>query len=392
MKKINIILTLLISIFVFKINALAASGSLSVSTGSVYIGDSFTVSVNVNSVAAWNVHVTATGPVQNCTINQADATADAMDTNKTFSATCVATAEGAITINLSGDVTSALDGNAVNISGSRTVNVVAKPAQPSNPQPAPQPSQPQNNLSRNNNLKSISVEGYELVKVDNNNYSLVVLNSVTSINVNAEAEDSKAKVSGTGAKELQVGENNIEVIITSESGAQNKINIKVTRKDGYYLEDLDTVLKDNKLKDADIIINNDSKIQKEQINEIKDNKKTLRLNYYDESKKLIYSWTLDGNKIKDAKDISTKVEYTSSKEKEINKLSNYADGMYVSFEHTGELPKGTKIKLYVGDKFENDKEVSVYHYEETKENLKMIKENIYLVFQSVYLSNSPATF
>lgn len=266
-----------------------------------------------------------------------------------------------------------------------TVNVISKPApQPSNPTPSnptpsnpqPQPQQPQNNLSKNNNIKSLSIEGYELVKVDNNNYTLVVSNDVTSINVNASAEDSKAKISGTGTKELQVGENNIEVIVTSESGAQNKITIKVTRKDGYYLEDLDSVLKNEKLQDADIIINADSKITKEQLNQIKDSKKTLRFNYYDESKNLIYSWTINGKEIKDDQEFTTSITFATENVKEIYKLSNYADGLYVNFKHTGDLPRGTKIKLYVGDKFEDGNIVNVYHYNGTEKTLDFIKDNL----------------
>ena len=123
MKKVKYLIISLISIFAFNINVFAASGSLGVSSSSVYVGDSFTVTANVSSAAAWNIHVSASGPVSGCSINQADATADAMDTNKTFSATCTATGTGTITIRLSGDVTSASDGNAVNVSGSRSVTV-----------------------------------------------------------------------------------------------------------------------------------------------------------------------------------------------------------------------------------------------------------------------------
>ena len=268
-----------------------------------------------------------------------------------------------------------------------TVNVIAKPTPqpdptpsnptPSNPTPSkPTPQQPQNNLSKNNNIKSLSVEGYELVKVDNNNYTLTVSNDVTSINVKATAEDSKSKVSGTGAKELQVGENNIEVIVTSESGAQNKFIIKVIRKDGYYLEDLDSILKNDKLQVADIIIDADSKITKEQLNQIKNSKKVLRLNYYDENKKLVYSWTVNGKEIKDSKEFTTSITFTTENTKEIYKLSNYADGLYINFKHTGELPSGTKIKLYVGDKFENDSIVNLYHYNNNDKKLDFIKDNL----------------
>ena len=123
MKKIKILLISLISMFAFNTSVYAASSSISVSSGNVYVGDSFTVSLYVTSSAAWNVHVTASGPVNGCTIHKADASDDALDTNRSFSATCTATGEGTIVIRLSGDVTSASDGNAVSVSGSRSVSV-----------------------------------------------------------------------------------------------------------------------------------------------------------------------------------------------------------------------------------------------------------------------------
>jgi hypothetical protein len=132
MKKIKWLLVALATSSAFSMNAFAASGNLSVSSGSVYVGDSFTATVKINSAAAWNVHVSASGPVSGCTINQANATDDALDTNTTFSTTCTATGKGTITLVLSGDVTSASNGNAVNISGSKTVTVADKPTPPSN--------------------------------------------------------------------------------------------------------------------------------------------------------------------------------------------------------------------------------------------------------------------
>ena len=132
MKKVVLFIISLISIFAFNTTVYAASGSLSVSSGSVYVGDSFTVTANISSAAAWNVHTSTSGPVSGCIINQADASSDATDVNKSFTATCTATGEGTITIILSGDATSAADGNAVNISGSRSVTVSKRPTPPSN--------------------------------------------------------------------------------------------------------------------------------------------------------------------------------------------------------------------------------------------------------------------
>ena len=236
MKKIKYLIISLITIFTFNINVYATSGSLGVSSSSVYVGDSFTVTVNVKSAAAWNVHVSASGPVSGCVINQADATADAMDTNKTFSATCTATGEGTITVRLSGDVTSASDGNAVGISGSRSVTVSKKPTPPSNNNNNnSNNNRPSNNnntdtRSKNSNIKKLSIEGYDLVKVDNNNYTLSVPNDVTSVNIKATAEDSKSKVTGAGNHDINVGENNIEIVVTAENGSQNKINVKYYSK------------------------------------------------------------------------------------------------------------------------------------------------------------------
>ena len=58
-------------------------------------------------------------------------------------------------------------------------------------------------------------------------------------------------------------------------------------------------------------------------------------------------------------------------------MSNYADGIYVNFKHSGELPTGTKIKLYVGDRFENDSLVNVYHYNNKK--LDFVKGSLKVV-------------
>jgi len=264
-----------------------------------------------------------------------------------------------------------------------TVKVVEKqtpapqPSQPSNP--TPQPQQPQVTLSNNYELSSLTVEGYEITKVDNNNFKLDVSNDVKSINVKATAEDSKAKVDGIGKKELKVGENVFEIVVTAENGAQKKIYIKVNRKDGYYLEDLDSVLKKQDLKEVDIVIKEDSKITKENVSKIKENNKNIRFNYYDENKKVLYSWTINGNKVRESNEFITTITYSSEKVKEIYEVSNYADGLYVNFKHDGKLPEGTKIKLYVGDKFENDNIVSVHRYNEKDKKLEFIKDNLKVI-------------
>lgn len=386
MKKVKFLLVSLISIFAFNINVFAASGSLVVSSSSVYVGDSFTVTTNVSSAAAWNIHVSASGPVSGCSINQADATADAMDTNKTFSATCTATGTGTITITLSGDVTSASDGNAVNVSGSRSVTVSTRPTPPSNNNNNNNNNNNSNNnssnnkttdnRSKNNNIKELSVEGYDLTKADNNNYTLLVPNDVTSINIKATAEDSKSKVTGAGNHDINVGENNIEVVVTAENGSQNKITIKVTRKDGYYSEDLDTVLKNNKIDDINITIKSDTKITAQDLKKIKNSGKTVKFNYYNNDKSLVYSWIVDGSKLKNINHLLTTISSDSDNKKDILRLSNYADGLFVGLKQTNNLPSGIKIKLFVGDKYKDNNLVNVYVYVKNNDKLELIKSKL----------------
>lgn len=372
--------------------AAPASGNLSVSSSSVYVGDNFTVSVNINSVAAWNVHVSSTGPVSGCVINQADATSDALDTNKTFSATCTATATGTITVKLSGDVTSASDGNPVSITGSKSVNVSTRPVVvPSNNNNKNGNNSGNTNAtnvdnrSTNNKLKELSVDGFKLEKVDDNNYKLDVHYGIESINVKASAEDSKAKISGDGAHQINIGSNDIEVVVTSESGTTNVIHIIVNRRDAYYLDDLDTVLSDNKIKNVNIKITDNSKVTVEDMDKIKNARTVTNLEYYGQSNDLVYSWIIDGSKIKKVEELDTKVTFKSNYSKEISKISNYADGMYIHFKDAGDFPRGTKIKIYVGDKFSNKEKLNVYYYDKDNNLLKYVikgveVENGFVVF------------
>jgi len=382
MKKIKLILIMTLAIFTCNIKVYAASTSLSVSSDTVSVGDTFTVSANMKDAAAWNIYVTSSGPVNGCTISQVDASADALDTSKTFSATCTATEEGTITLTLSGDVTSAEDGNAVNVSGTKTITVVKKTT------PPPSEEKPAITLSTNNKLKELKVEGYELEKKDENNYTLTVTNDIESIKVKAEAEDEKAKVTGDGEHKLQIGENNIEIIVTSESGKENKININVTRKEGYYLDDLDLAIKYTNENEINIIIDSDSKVSSQNLTKIKNSKKTVKLKYYNEDKKLMYSWILEGTKINDFEELVTKISYETDNKKEISKLSNYAEGIYVKLEQEEKIPEGTKVKIFVGDKYSDNELINVYYYNKGNNKLELVKINIKV--ESGYIEFEPA--
>ena len=248
------------------------------------------------------------------------------------------------------------------------------------------------NKSANNNIKELKIEGFELVKIDNNNYTLVVPKNIDSINISAMAEDNKATITGSGKHDLIIGDNTIGVIVTAENGVQNVINIKVTRKENYYLEDLDVVLKDNKINNPEIVIKEDTKISAKDFEKIKSSKKTVNFNYYNNDKKLIYSFIIDGSKLKNTSDFITTISNNSDNKNEILKLSNYADGLFRVLKQANNLPNGMTIKLFVGDKYQDNDLVNIYVYNKDKKKLEVLKNKVkvekgYIEFSAINMSD-----
>ena len=63
-------------------------------------------------------------------------------------------------------------------------------------------------------------------------YDVTVPNNVEKINVYAKAQDAKAKVtSGTGNHNLDVGSNDIQILVTAEDGSTQTYTINVTREE-----------------------------------------------------------------------------------------------------------------------------------------------------------------
>jgi hypothetical protein len=101
--------------------------------------------------------------------------------------------------------------------------------------------------SANNDLKSLTVEGYELMfDKDRLTYTLIVDNAVTTINVNAEVADEKATLIGVGAKTLKIYSNLINIVVTAENTSKKTYTINVVRRDAAGIAG--DLSRDNKLK------------------------------------------------------------------------------------------------------------------------------------------------
>lgn len=83
-------------------------------------------------------------------------------------------------------------------------------------------------------MSSLTIEGYNLdkeFKKDVTEYSVVVENDVKKIKINAQLDDSSAKVEGTGEVEVKEGNNKIEIKVTAEDGSTKTYVINVTVKE-----------------------------------------------------------------------------------------------------------------------------------------------------------------
>ena len=112
------------------------------------------------------------------------------------------------------------------------------------------------NYSTNNNLKLLGVEGYKFDKDFNKNtleYSIDVDESVEKINIVAEAEDSKSRIDGIGEKALDLGENKINIVVTSEKGTTKTYVITVNVKDSSPIEVVINNVKYNLVKKASLL-------------------------------------------------------------------------------------------------------------------------------------------
>lgn len=359
MKYIKYVLAILFSLI--PLNAYASGGiAVSPTSLTIEVGSSKTFKITAtNAIGDVLISSSNTGVAK---VNTSEWSTGMVDENETKSETITVTgvSEGSAVITLDID---AATFDSEDLSGTKkTINVTVIPKKVDN---TPK-------KSTNNNIKEINVDGYDLIKKDSKNYTLTVNNDVSSIKVNATLEDEKANISGVGTHELKVGLNTITLVITSESGSKNTITIEVTRKDGYYLEDLEKVLNDTNLNT--INIDSNSILTSSDIEKIKNSKKVVNLNYYDEDGKLRYSIELNGAKINQTNDYNTHIEINNKVNDDIKKASNYAEGIW--FKLSQNEIKDVKIKFAVDDKFKNGDIVKIYSYDASNSKMRSISDEV----------------
>lgn len=262
--KIGIFAIFMLIMLGFSTNVQAASANISATKTTATVGDSVTITVNINA-AAWNLKVTGSG-VSGGSIVGYDPDGANTSTTKTFSLNTASA--GSYTVYLTGDVTDgSTDANSgvstsvtVKVNNPEPVTPITPPTTTTTPSTnnnsggsgtnsgsnsngnssSSKPStntntpKPEEKKSNDSTLKSLVVEGYELYPMFDTNtreYNLKVTNDIKNITVIPTVNNEKASYRVEGVNnELLVGENIITVIVTAEDGTTSNYVIKVTRE------------------------------------------------------------------------------------------------------------------------------------------------------------------
>ena len=246
-KKIKYLLfAVLCNLFVVRVYA-ASSVSLKISPSSsrVQVGDTITATVSVSSkqpLGAWQFNVgynssvlkyvssnmenglTSLGYVSNTTTK-----------TKTYTLKFKAKAAGTGNITINNASVYGLDDSLfTNSISNASITVVAQKTSNSNSNSNSNKEKNDTKKSTNNYLDSLSVDGYSISPKFNKNttkYNISVPNNIRTVKINANSEDKKATVNGTGNKNLKEGKNKFEIVVTAENGNKKTYVLNVTVQD-----------------------------------------------------------------------------------------------------------------------------------------------------------------
>ena len=245
---------LIVGLFLASIEvANAASVSVSANTAYPTSGGKVTFYVNING-AAWQLSGSGSGATSNCYLGE-DGVGDSgngNNINKSIPVTCSCTGVGQINFAVSGNVTDA-NGKTENVSARKVVAVQAPRQKDSN-----------------NNLSSLSVEGYKIspeFNADTLEYTVDVPSTVNNIKINASLASNYASLEGNGEKEVNEGANLFEIKVTSETGIEkiykltanvkdeNPINIKINNESYTIIKNAKNLTKPETFEETTVKIN-----------------------------------------------------------------------------------------------------------------------------------------
>lgn len=231
MNKIRHIIVVLFTTFAFFTSVNAASGSITASTGTkvATVGSTFKVTVKLNcseALGAWDFGISYDSSnisLVSGDTHVVDSTKDGTSRSKTYTYVFKAIKSGTANIRITGAAMTGFDEMRTFTPSTSGTSVTVKTK-----------AEVEASYSKDNNLKSLSVEGYEISPAfnkDTTEYSVSVPDTVTSIKINASPNDQTARVTNTGDIDISDGVNKIELVVTAQNGSTKTYTLIVNVQD-----------------------------------------------------------------------------------------------------------------------------------------------------------------
>lgn len=238
-------------------------------------------------------------------------------------------------------------------------------------------------LSKNNNLKSLTVEGYPLeFNPDVLEYTLDVSNLVTDVNVLADVSDPNGTLEIKKHVPFVLGENIIEVVVTAESGDKKTYRVRVQRSSEaptVAISELAAALNVVTNEQIGVIADESGVIGADVVSFIKAKGKTLLVKAFNLEGRILYEWTFPAASMTGTETLRTKLSFVSEKQETMDVASNYAKGLALVFEENETLPEGTTLKIYTNGHYRDGEELRLYYYNSETNLLELVTSDLVVI-------------
>lgn len=240
-KKILFCIILFLGLMIIKNNVYATT--INISPSNPKVGDTVKITVSVPNVNTADITANVSGVVSG-TIRIVDGAMSGAAQTFTGSAEYKCTTAGTINVNISSGSTAVLNGEYVNVGASASTNVSAATTTTTtsdNTQTSTNASSTttENKKSSNANLSNLGIRPNDFsgFRAATTSYNVTIPKDVEEVELYATAQDSKATISGTGKKKLEVGKNTLSVTVKAEDGTTKTYTVNVIRDESEATEE-----------------------------------------------------------------------------------------------------------------------------------------------------------
>lgn len=236
-KKIIFIALIIFTVFsvcnIEEVYAASGSASAKVNKESLNIGGTATLTVTATNSAIWYNITSSDSSVVSVSSTSGEIDSE-YEQSKSATYTLTAKKAGSATITVRTYAASGYDGNEFSYSKSFTIKVTAPTPSPTTNPTSSTTTKPTTQTTPDTRSSDASLK---LITVGDKTYTspgtIIAASTVeygtSSIKISAQTNNSKAKVTGTGTKELSVGTNKFVLKVTAENGQTKSYTVTVTR-------------------------------------------------------------------------------------------------------------------------------------------------------------------